>query len=207
LTDQLVDRQLTASDPEHVEVLLHVGETGWVGLEVHVAAGGDPHAIPICLESTIGMNLLDDSLNFLGLTAQRVENELPPPDEFWWLSNCSHCYTLLSPSSYRLDGLTARNISSICVRIAANWQPRTSALVADSQDARAGSGQPEMWSSQHRLVRSDAGTAKRRGTGGVAEDEGSGGQLSVGVHVANATARSGAWQPQDCQPISSSWGR
>ncbi len=93
LTDQPVDRQLTTSDPEHVEVLLHVGETGWVGLEVHVAAGGDPHAIPICLESTIGMNVLDDSLNVLGLTAPRVENELPPPDEFRWLSNCSHCYT------------------------------------------------------------------------------------------------------------------
>jgi len=93
LTDQPVDRQLTTSDPEHVEVLLHVGETGRVGLEVHVAAGGDPHAIPICLESTIGTNVLDDSLNVLGLTAPRVENEFPPPDEFRRLSQCSHCYT------------------------------------------------------------------------------------------------------------------
>lgn len=79
---QAVDDQLTTSDAQNVGVLLHVGESGWVGLKVHVAAGSDECTIPICLESTIGMNVLDGSLNVLGLSTTRVENEFPPPDEF-----------------------------------------------------------------------------------------------------------------------------
>jgi len=98
LTDEPVDGQLTTLDAEHVGVLLHVGESGWVGLKVHVVAGGDPHAISICLESTIGVDVLDGSLNVLGLTTPLVENEFPPPNEFRWLCSCSHYLTpQLSP--------------------------------------------------------------------------------------------------------------
>jgi hypothetical protein len=52
LTDQPVDDQLTTADLEHVDVLLNVDEPGRVCLKVYVAAGGDPHTIPIHLEVT-----------------------------------------------------------------------------------------------------------------------------------------------------------
>jgi hypothetical protein len=100
-TCQAIDDQLTTSDPEHVEVLLHIGETGWVGLKVYMAAGCDRNAVPVCLESTVGINVFDGPLNVLGLTTSRVEYELPPPDEFCWLSIRPHCAVpqLLPPNS------------------------------------------------------------------------------------------------------------
>ena len=54
-------------------------------MKVHVAAGGEQHAIPERLKSTIGMDALDDSLSVLRLTAPRVKHDLPPAYEFGWL--------------------------------------------------------------------------------------------------------------------------
>ena len=76
-TCQAIDDQLTTSDPEHVEVLLHIGETGWVGLKAHMAAGCDRNAVPVCLESTVGVNVFDGPLNVLGLTTSRVRIRAP----------------------------------------------------------------------------------------------------------------------------------
>ena len=96
LTNEPVDGQLASTGPEQVMVLLHVGEARWTGMKVHVAAGGEPHAIPECLKSTIGMDTLDDSLSVPGLTTPRVKHDLPPTYEFGWLFTFLHFVANLS---------------------------------------------------------------------------------------------------------------
>jgi hypothetical protein len=91
LTDEPIEGQFTSADSEQVMGFLHVRETGWIGLKVHVAAGGDLYAIPICLKSTVGMDAFDDALNVLGLTAPRIRNSLPPSGKLRWLSDLLHC--------------------------------------------------------------------------------------------------------------------
>jgi hypothetical protein len=87
---QSVYNQLATNDLVRLEVLLNIGKTGWVGLKLNVASGADPHAFPICLESTIGLNVLDDIFNVLGLTAARVGYDFPPPDDFHRLFSYCH---------------------------------------------------------------------------------------------------------------------
>ena len=98
LADEAVECQFTSADSERVVGFLYVRETGWIGLKIHVAAGSDLYAIPICLKSTIGMDAFDDPLNVLDLTAPRIRNDLPPSGKLKWLSDFLHCFApQLSP--------------------------------------------------------------------------------------------------------------
>jgi hypothetical protein len=71
---------------------LHVCETGWIGLKVHVVAGGDQYTIPVCLKSTIGMDAFNDTLNVLSLATPRIKQEFPPSGKFRGLSDRLHCF-------------------------------------------------------------------------------------------------------------------
>lgn len=97
----LFSKAVMSADSLQVAGLLHVRESGRIGLKVHVVAGSDLYAIPICLKSAIRMNVFDDALNVLGLTAAHIKNGRPPSGKLRWLYDPIQCLAppLSSPSS------------------------------------------------------------------------------------------------------------